>query len=202
MRESNTQTNNLHKLRRDKNNADPDHSPHETPQVSDPPSDDPQKRFRGDIQINNQATFAVDHNRLREAISAVLDDCGIRNGSVSIAIVDDSAIRSLNKQYLEHDYETDVLSFTLELDEQAKLIEGEIVTSYETAARECRQYQWSADDELFLYVVHGCLHLVGYDDSDDDQRKTMRLQEQKYLRKFGLINQPAAVDTTAKEDHR
>jgi probable rRNA maturation factor len=65
-------------------------------------------------------------------------------------------------------------------------LEGEIIVSAETAATAAQRFGWSSDDELLLYVVHGTLHLVGYDDTNPPARSEMRSKEQLYLAEFGL----------------
>jgi probable rRNA maturation factor len=139
-----------------------------------------------EIQVTNeQQTIPVPDERLRLVVRKILDDEGIRHASISIAVVDDCAIHALNRQYLEHDYPTDVLSFLLERD--GDRIEGEIVTSADTALANAEQFGWSAEDELLLYVIHGTLHLAGYDDQSDDARGEMRARERHYLAQFGLV---------------
>lgn len=127
-----------------------------------------------------------DHNRLKQAVTQVLQDAGIRSGEISVAIVDDARIHELNRRYLKHDYPTDVLSFVLDRDERAGTLEGEVIVSGDYAGREAVQYEWSADDELLLYVIHGALHLVGHDDQTPEGLATMRAAEAKYLAQFGL----------------
>lgn len=65
-------------------------------------------------------------------------------------------------------------------------LEGDVIASAETAIRLAARYDWPADDELLLYVVHGMLHLVGYDDRDPASRAEMRGREQHYLAELGL----------------
>lgn len=133
---------------------------------------------------NDHPSHQVDEARLRRAVAAVLGDAGIARGSVSIAVVDDPKIHELNRQFLAHDYPTDVLSFVLEA--QPGELEGEVIVSADTAARMAASFDWTADDELLLYVIHGTLHLVGYDDLEDEPRQQMRAAEQRYLALFGL----------------
>jgi probable rRNA maturation factor len=102
---------------------------------------------------------------------------------VSIAIVDDPTIHRLNRQFLEHDYPTDVLSFALAEPPQ---LEGEIVASIDTARREAVAAGWSPDDELLLYAVHGALHLVGHDDHDPGDAAAMRTAERSVLARLGV----------------
>ncbi|HEX4145742.1 MAG TPA: rRNA maturation RNase YbeY [Pirellulales bacterium] len=137
------------------------------------------------IEINNdQASLAVDEERLRQAVENVLLAAGIATAEVSVAIVDDATIHRLNVEFLEHDYPTDVLSFLLE--RSGDQLEGEIIASADTATRNATQYGWSAADELLLYVIHGALHLVGHDDATDELEAVMRAAEAEQLGRFGL----------------
>ena len=122
--------------------------------------------------------------RLVAAARRILQDAGFDRGTISLAIVGDDEIHRLNRRYLNHDYPTDVLSFLLQ--SNGSTIEGEIVVSADTAARQCAQYGWTVNDELLLYVIHGTLHLAGWDDQHPEDRAAMRAQERRYLSHFGL----------------
>ena len=137
---------------------------------------------------DEQSAHALDHSRLKKAVREVLKEAGVRSGEISVAIVEDRRMHELNRQYLEHDYPTDVLSFVLERDESAGSLEGEIIVSADYAAREAVRFGWTADDELLLYVIHGCLHLVGHDDQTPDGAAAMRAAETKHLAAFGLMH--------------
>jgi len=138
-----------------------------------------------EVQIAHEhADFAADEDRLRQAVANVLVEAGLACGVVSVAIVDDAAMHRLNAEFLAHDHPTDVLSFVLE--RSAEALEGEIVVSADTARQVAARLGWPADDELLLYVVHGALHLVGYDDLEDEQRQQMRQAERRHLAHFGL----------------
>lgn len=134
---------------------------------------------------DRQARLKVDKKRLREAVRNVLSDAGYEQGEISVAIVDDPTIHELNRKYLNHDYPTDVLSFLLS-DEGDESIEGEVIVSADTAASMAEQYSWSADDELLLYVIHGTLHIAGYDDLEPELQQEMREQERIQLARFNL----------------
>jgi probable rRNA maturation factor len=138
-----------------------------------------------DVEISNRQTaVAVDAGRLSDAVRSVLNEAGVRQASVSLAIVDDREIHRLNRRHLNHDYPTDVLSFLL--DEEDDCLEGEIVVSAETAAAAAARFGWAPEDELLLYAVHGALHLVGYDDQEPAAQAEMRSQEAASLSRFGL----------------
>lgn len=142
---------------------------------------------------NEQETLEFDENRLKQAAQGILLEAGFSTGSLSIAIVDDPTIHELNRQFLAHDYPTDVLSFLLE--QEGSRLEGEVIASADTAIRAALQFGWPADDELLLYVVHGTLHLIGHDDASDELRATMRAAERRCLAQFGVeLGQEPAAD--------
>jgi probable rRNA maturation factor len=132
---------------------------------------------------NQQQLMPVDEPLVQRSVRRILEDHQVRSGEVSVAIVDDNAIRRLNRQFLQHDEPTDALSFVLE--EGSGHLEGQIVVSAETAARTAPQYDWSRANELLLYVVHAALHLVGYRDGQPDEAAVMRERERHYLAQLG-----------------
>ena len=138
-----------------------------------------------EISVANQQTeFPVDEQQLISACRRILSDADFHRGELSIAIVDDETMHELNRQYLNHDYPTDVLSFPLE--READWLEGEIIISADTAAREAADVGWDARTEMLLYAVHGTLHLVGHDDHDPEARQAMRAAERRYLEAMGV----------------
>lgn len=124
--------------------------------------------------------------RLKAAVRSVLTTAGVQLAEVSIAIVSDERMHALNRQYLQHDYPTDVLSFVLDSNPHEQSLDGEIIVSADYAAREAIRYGWTTADELLLYVIHGCLHLVGHDDTTPSAKLAMRAAEAACLRQFGL----------------
>jgi probable rRNA maturation factor len=144
---------------------------------------------------NRQRRSRVNSVALKAAVAAVLQGEGITTADVSIAVVNDTAIHEINKQFLKHDEPTDVISFVL--DQKGQSIDGEIVISGDTAAAAAKEIGWSAQDEMLLYVIHGALHLVGYDDLKPAARRQMRSREQHYLAKLG-VKTPAAKSTTLR----
>jgi probable rRNA maturation factor len=138
------------------------------------------------IEIADDENRSSDHARLKKAVRLILDDAGIRAAEISIAIVGDAEVQRLNRQYLNHDYPTDVLSFVLEQDAAAHSLDGQIIVSSDYAAREAPRYGWTPADELLLYVIHGSLHLLGHDDTTPSAQQCMRQAESHYLRHFNL----------------
>lgn len=134
--------------------------------------------FRIEI-ANRQRVRKLDRARLRDAVRRVLEGEGLTQGTISLAIVDDPTIHDVNRRFLNHDYATDVISFAFERTEDG--VDGEIVASVDTAIRTAAEMGGDADEELLLYLIHGALHLVGYDDHSDADRERMRERERHYL---------------------
>jgi len=106
-----------------------------------------------------------------------------RDAELSVAVVDDGEIQALNRRFLGRDEVTDVLAFVYET--MGDTVNGEIVVNAELALREADARPHGAREELMLYLVHGLLHLLGYDDHADDERDRMRDREQEILRAAG-----------------
>jgi probable rRNA maturation factor len=100
--------------------------------------------------------------------------------SVSVVLGDDAMLAALHERYMADASPTDVLTFDLR-DDEAGPIEGEIVVSVETARRQARRRRIEAGRELLRYVIHGTLHLVGYDDRTAVERRRMRAAEDRVL---------------------
>ncbi|MCC6125406.1 MAG: rRNA maturation RNase YbeY [Pirellulales bacterium] len=136
------------------------------------------------IAVNNrQSRLRVDKRLLKKAVRLILEDAGIEAADISIAVVDDRTIARIHAEFLDDDSPTDVITFVLE--STPDRLEGEIVASAETAIARAPEYHWSPENELLLYVIHGALHLVGYDDTTPKERTTMRKMERYYLRGEG-----------------
>ena len=134
---------------------------------------------------DQQDRHPIDAQRPIEAVRRIVHEAGYRRGSISLVVVDDPLMHTLNRRHLEHDYPTDVLSFLLDSD--GDQIEGEVVVSADTAAREAEDYGWQTQDEVLLYFVHGTLHLIGMDDHEDEDRRAMREAEARHLAHYGLV---------------
>lgn len=150
------------------------------------------------IETANRQSRAVDQQKLARAAQRVLEEEEVPRATVSLAIVDDPTIHELNRRYLQHDWATDVLSFVL--DEHRGCLEGEVIVSADTAAAAAERFGWSLEDELLLYVVHGTLHLAGYDDTTPDARREMRSRERHYLAHYGLTPRYDEAEETSEPE--
>ena len=126
--------------------------------------------------------FGTSSQRLGSLLAAAARSAGPLKGPVEIHLVSDAAIRRVNRERLGHDYATDVCTFPME----EPFLWGELVVSAQTARREAKQRRVPLERELALYVVHGVLHLRGFDDRTPARRNEMREAEARCLaRLFG-----------------
>jgi probable rRNA maturation factor len=132
-----------------------------------------------------QEIVPLDRARLRETVRAVLEGEDVADYEISLAFVDNAAIHRLNQRYLQHDEPTDVLSFPLSEPNAARLA-GELVVGVEVAVEQAAARGHEVQAELALYVIHGLLHLCGYDDHEDADRAAMRQRERHYLQQLGF----------------
>jgi probable rRNA maturation factor len=127
-----------------------------------------------------QEIVAVDRGKMREVVRRVLEGEGIADAEISLAFVDNPTIHQLNKRYLQHDEPTDVLSFPLS-EPNARRMAGELVIGAEVARDQAAERGHAVESELALYVIHGLLHLCGYDDHSAEGASQMRGKERDYL---------------------
>lgn len=123
-----------------------------------------------------------DPEAIRALVRTVLKGEG-KDAELSIALVGDEEMAGLNRRYLGREGVTDVLAFPYESDERS--LSGEIIVNAELAEREAAGRSHGPDDELTLYVVHGLLHLLGYDDREAEAAARMRERERAILETAG-----------------
>ncbi|GIW78628.1 MAG: endoribonuclease YbeY [Gemmatales bacterium] len=126
----------------------------------------------------------VDRRLMRRCARTVLRGEGITEADISLAFVDNETIRRVHEEFLHIDTPTDVLSF--DLGKEGNVLTGEIIVGAEVADAEAKRLGHGVQEELALYVIHGVLHLCGYDDRTKRDAKKMREKEKTYLRLLGL----------------
>lgn len=116
---------------------------------------------------NDHEICPVNIDFIEKQADQILADLDSSDNELSILFVDDSGIRQLNKEYRDKDSATDVLSFP-QFDEDdepgfTSNLLGDVVISIETAKRQAKEHHLSLEEELILLLIHGILHLLGYD---------------------------------------
>lgn len=137
------------------------------------------------VLAHDARTVNTDH--LTDLVHTVLDGEGRSLRHVSVVCADHETVRRLNREYLDHDYNTDVLSFSLaEANEADRAVEGEVYVDLDTAAERYDEFDTTYEEEVARYVAHGVLHLVGYDDATTSGKDEMHRLEDEYLQRAGL----------------
>lgn len=136
--------------------------------------------------VNRQRRVSVPAARVRAVVTAVFaaEDAGAPD--VSVALVNDETIREINREHLDHDWATDAIAFDLSDDPSPDGLRGEVVVSGETALREAQARGKSPEHELLLYVAHGVLHLLGWDDDTPARRQAMNARAAAILAEAGV----------------
>ena len=112
---------------------------------------------------------------------AVLKGEGVPTGALSVVFVGSRFIRSINRRYHSHDAVTDVLAFPLGGE---RALDGEIYVNLDRAVSQARRYGVSTGNETRRLIIHGLLHLLGYDDRTSRAKRRMTQQQESYLERL------------------
>jgi len=143
-----------------------------------------------DITLKDlQKRVRLNSSQILTITKAILRHEHVNQATLSIVFVSHQRIRALNKKYLNRNHTTDVLAFDLRdnasLKGKSKVVIGDVIISMDAALKSINTYQTTLSQELALYVVHGILHLLGYDDHKSADVKRMRRKEQEILSYLG-----------------
>lgn len=128
---------------------------------------------------NRQKLFAVDTGRIRRSLKRLLKELRCEGRDVCVLLVDDNGIREMNKRYLNVDRPTNVISFAMEEGEFGGInpqILGDIAISVETASRDASAGQLDLVEEIEFLMIHGLLHLLGYDHEEAAAEKAAEMK--------------------------
>ncbi|WP_247237964.1 rRNA maturation RNase YbeY [Telluribacter sp. SYSU D00476] len=116
-------------------------------------------------------------------LKAVVEAEGAQLNHLNYIFCSDEYLLNVNREYLEHDYYTDIITFDTS-DEGEDQIEGDIFVSIDRVKENAQNLTKSFEDEFRRVLVHGVLHLIGYDDTTDESEAEMRKKEDDYLQIF------------------
>lgn len=144
--------------------------------------------YQLNVEVDDEVASAVDEAALVAMIERVLLEDGVDEGaSLALVLSDDTLLRELNLRHREVDAPTDVLSFPAAEGEDFPTPEGEpaflgdIVVSVESVARQAVEVGLATGEELAHVVLHGLLHLLGYDHEEADEEAVMKAREEAVL---------------------
>lgn len=127
--------------------------------------------------FNIHPNIRFNRNNLKNFIRDKLKELDVREEEINIVLTDDEYIRNLNKSYRGIDSPTDVLSFSMD----ENVLWGDIYISLDTAIKQAEEQGWDLDREVRFLAIHGLLHLLGYNDEDEEGYNTMMKLAEKLL---------------------
>lgn len=144
-----------------------------------------------DVFVANEQSFPVDESRSAALAKHTLSSEQVDDeAELSVLFVGADHIKKLNQRYAGDNYATDVLAFPLLEDDDDGYMLGDVVICPEVAESNARKLGHPLGEELDTLLVHGTLHLLGYDHQDERQRSRMEKRQQELLVSFREVPQP------------
>ena len=135
-----------------------------------------------DITVKNlQKKIPLRPDQIKTVLTNILKHLRIPTASLTVIFISRQKIQALNKQYLHRSYATDVLAFDLSSQKKKNVISGDIFISTDAVLQNARVFKNNSKQELVLYMVHGILHLLGYDDHSPSDIKKIRAKEREVM---------------------
>lgn len=125
------------------------------------------------------------NSSIKELIKFIVKEENKRLGEIGIILTTNPRILEINSNYLNHNYYTDVITFS---NNKRDFISGDLYISVDQVNSNALAYNSNEKDELVRVIIHGILHLIGYDDKKEDDKIIMRKMEDKYLCRFKSVS--------------
>ena len=127
---------------------------------------------------------AIRRRDVSKWVRQVAASYGRRVGEIGYLFCDDEKILEVNREYLSHDYYTDIITFDYD---EGDIINGDLVISLDTVRSNAELFGKAYDDELLRVIIHGILHLCGINDKAPGERELMEAAENKALEMYGKM---------------
>lgn len=135
--------------------------------------------------VNYPHAPKLERGRLALLARRIIKDEKKKAKSMNLVLVDDDYLLDVNRKFLKHNYRTDVISFDLG---EGGDIEGEIYVSVDRARVQARRYKVSIEKEIVRLIVHGILHLTGWEDATRAQKLRMRKRENAFIESVFVVS--------------
>lgn len=154
------------------------------------------------VTVNDAERLPIAEHAVEHAVRTVLAESRVSEADIAVTFLDDAEIRILNRDFLDHDWSTDVISFALEPDPGAApgSVSGEVYIGAERAVAQAEERGIEASDEALRLTVHGTLHLVGMDHPDEDREASPFFVRQEAL--LGQVQAELGARSDAEEAAR
>jgi rRNA maturation RNase YbeY len=131
-----------------------------------------------DIEIHSKP--ALTKTMVKTIVNEVSKISGFKFSYIEISFVTKDIIREINKEHLKHDYATDILTFEYEKKENGS-VDGELIICSEVASENSELFGVTVESELLRLVIHGMLHLMGYNDTSENKKIVMKIEEDRLV---------------------
>ncbi|MBA4406276.1 rRNA maturation RNase YbeY [bacterium] len=143
------------------------------------------------VYVSCEKGIKVDKKIIRHIVNMICSDLDLTIDSLEFNFISSESMVDVNKKYLQHNYETDIITF--DYSGEKNNLDGEIFISLHDAVVNSKKYKVSVDNELLRLLVHGILHLIGYDDITVAKRRRMKLKEDMLVKKCHKYSKGLAV---------
>ena len=134
------------------------------------------------LSVNNNKKFKLNKTEIHKIVFLLKKELNFGIEFMEINIITAEEIHKINNQYLQHNYSTDIITFNYSGENNT--LDGEIFISLDDAFSNSLKYKVNLDNELLRLVIHGFLHMIGYDDKAKEDKKTMKKIENKLVKKL------------------
>ena len=132
------------------------------------------------VDLHNKSNIDLDQESIRGLLELVLSDNKHQTAEINIIITDDDSLRLMKKEYFNQDVYTDIIAFNIDEDP----FEGELYISHDRVSDNAKKFDQTFEGELKRILIHGTLHLCGFDDQTKEDKLKMTSMEENYLKKF------------------
>ena len=132
------------------------------------------------VDLHNKSNIELNQESIRGLLELVLSDNRHQSADINIIITDDDSLRLMKKEYFNQDVYTDIIAFNIDEDP----FEGELYISHDRVSDNAKKFNQTFEGELKRILIHGTLHLCGFDDQTKEDKSKMTSMEEDYLKKF------------------
>jgi probable rRNA maturation factor len=132
--------------------------------------------------VYSERNFKVDKRNIHKIVFLLTKELLFSIESIYINLVSSDEIKEINNKYLEHNFSTDIITFNYSGENDT--LDGEIFISLDDACKNAKKYVVSLDKEILRLVIHGFLHLLGYDDTSPKDKKIMKAEEDRLVNMY------------------
>ena len=137
------------------------------------------------LSVNNMKDIKVDKRLIHNLVKKLSEELKFKIAGIQINFVNSDEIMRINREYLNHNFSTDVITFDYSGSQTA--LDGEIYISVDVAASNAKRYRISLKKEIIRLIIHSFLHLLGFDDQSQKEKTVMKKLENKLFSKYSLL---------------